>query len=277
MIVNIDGRFVAEEEASISIFDGAVRFGDSLFETLKAEEGRIFFLENHLDRLELSAHLLGFPCDRAAARTALQECAVRLGAPVARLRLTLTRGAGPGLSFPPAGAGRILVTAAPFAEPTAAERAAGAPCVLAPNRRVNPLSHLPQMKRGNYADCLYAADFARRRGAREALFVDAGGNVLEGATSNLFAVVDGTLVTPPAGDVVLAGILRGRVLRAARDLGLTVREGEIHRDELWGAEEVFLTNAVIGTLAVASLEGRPLQRGRLAATLLTYLQAAPPG
>jgi branched-chain amino acid aminotransferase len=133
------------------------------------------------------------------------------------------------------------------------------------------------MKRGNYADCLYAADFARRRGAREALFVDAGGNVLEGATSNLFAVVDGTLVTPPAGDVVLAGILRGRVLRAARDLGLTVREGEIHRDELWGAEEVFLTNAVIGTLAVASLEGRPLQRGRLAATLLTYLQAAPPG
>jgi branched-chain amino acid aminotransferase len=276
MIVNIDGRFVAEEEASISIFDGAVRFGDSLFETLKAKEDRIFFLENHLDRLELSAHLLGFPCDRAAARSALQESAARLGAPVARLRLTLTRGATSGLSFPPAGAGRILVTAAPFTGPTADERLAGVVCVLAPNRRVNPLSHLPQMKRGNYADCLYAADFARRRGAREALFVDAGGNVLEGATSNLFAVLDGTLVTPPAGEVVLAGILRARVLAEARALGLAVREGEIPLDLLYRAEEAFLANALIGTLPVSAIEERPLKRGRWAEILLAHLEADAP-
>ncbi|ALC15842.1 branched-chain amino acid aminotransferase/4-amino-4-deoxychorismate lyase [Desulfuromonas soudanensis] len=276
MIVNIDGRFVAEEEARISIFDGAVRFGDSLFETLKAKEGRIFFLEYHLDRIELSARLLGFPCDRAAARSALQESAARLGAPVARLRLTLTRGAGSGLSFPPAKEGRILVTALPYAEPTNDERLAGAACVLAPNRRVNPLSHLPQMKRGNYADCLYAADFARRRGAREALFIDEGNNVLEGATSNLFAVVDGTLVTPPAGELVLAGILRARVLAGARALGLPVREGEIPLERLYRAKEAFLANALIGTLPVSAIEGRPLKRGRWAEILMARLEADAP-
>lgn len=267
MIINMDGSFIHMAEACLPLDDGAVLFGDTLFETLKARGGRIRFLEEHLDRIELAARLLVFPFERQAVREALLETAQQLAAPVARLRLTLTRGSFSGLQLPPAALGRFFILGRSYAEPTESERAAGVACVVAPNRRVNPLSHLPQMKRGNYADCLYAADFARRRGAREALFVSAEGCALEGATSNLFALQGDTLVTPPAGELVLAGIMRRQVLRAAAGLGLQVKEGDLPLDELYAADEAFLSNSLIGLLPVSQIEGRPLRRGVLAERL----------
>lgn len=271
MLVNIDGTFIDLAVACLPLDDGAVLFGDTLFETLKAKGGRIRFLEEHLDRLELAARLLAFPIERQKVREALLETAQRLAAPVARIRLTLTRGSFSGLQLPPAAQGRFFILARPYAEPTDSERAAGAVCMIAPNRRVNPLSHLPQMKRGNYADCLYAADFARRRGAREALFVTAEGCVLEGATSNLFACQGNTLVTPPAGELVLAGIMRRQVLRAAATLGLRVEERALPLDELFAADESFLSNSLIDLLPVDRLEGRPLRRGTLAEQVLSEI------
>lgn len=275
MITFLDDRLVPAEQARVSFEDGALRFGDSLFETLLAVGGEIRFLEHHLDRIELSAAQLAFPCDRVAARAALHLCVRELAAPAARLRLTLTRGDFSGLHLPPpTNPGRLLVSAAPYSPPTPAERETGVVCVLAPNQRVNPLSHLPQMKRGNYADCLYAADFAHRQGAREALFCTPDGLLLEGATSNLFAILDGTLVTPPAGELVLAGILRRRVLVAADELGLPRREAPLPLASLGRAEEVFLTNSLIGLLPVARLEATPLRRGhRWQALLQSVAQA----
>jgi branched-subunit amino acid aminotransferase/4-amino-4-deoxychorismate lyase len=271
MIVNIDGAFIDPKEACLPLDDGAVLFGDTLFETLKARDSRIRFLEEHLDRIELAARLLVFPFDRPAIREALNATTRRLEAPVARIRLTLTRGSFTGLALPPASRGRFFILAKPYAEPTGNERAAGAACMVAPNRRVNPLSHLPQMKRGNYADCLYASDFARRRGAREALFVSSEGYALEGATSNLFALQGDTLVTPPAGELVLAGIMRRQVLRAAADLGLQVKESNLPLDELYTADEVFLSNSLIDLLPVSQLEEHPLRRGTLADRLRTSI------
>lgn len=274
MIVFLDDRLVAANQAVLAIEDGALRFGDSLFETLLAIDGRIHFLDEHLDRIELSAAQLVFPCNRLAARAALELCARTLSAPSARLRLTLTRGAFPGLQLPPASQpGRLLVTAAAYTPPTRAEREAGARCVIAPNQRVNPLSHLPQMKRGNYADCLYAADYARRQGAREALFCDPAGQLLEGATSNLFAIIDGTLITPPAGELVLAGILRRQILNAASRLGLPWKEAPLPLAELPAAEGVFLSNSLIGLLPVAQIGATPLRRSHRWRDLLSEIKA----
>jgi len=263
MIVNINGFFVEPAEACLPPDDGGFLFGDTLFETMKAKGGRILFLDDHLDRIELAAGLLAFPFDRPAVREALVKTAQRLTASIGRLRLTLTRGPFAGLQLPPPALGRFCILAQPYTEPTDGERADGAVCVIAPNRRVNPLSHLPQMKRGNYADCLYAADFARRRGAREALFVASDGCVLEGATCNLFACREDLLVTPPAGELVLAGIMRRQVLRAATELGLRTEERDIRLDELFSADEVFLSNSLIDLLPVAAIEGRSLNRGTL--------------
>lgn len=275
MIVFLDDRVVPADQAGLSIEDGAVRFGDSLFETLLALDGRIRFLEEHLDRIAQSAALIAFPCDRDAARAALKFCARELAAPAARLRLTLTRGKVPGLQLPPPSQpGRLLVTAAPYTPPSQGEREAGVHCVLAPNQRVNPLSHLPQMKRGNYADCLYAADYARRQGAREALFCDRDGQLLEGATSNLFAIVDGILITPPAGELVLAGIMRRQILNAAGRIGLPWREAPLPLAKLPASEEVLLSNSLIGLLPVARLGATPLHRGRHWQELLREMNRA---
>jgi branched-chain amino acid aminotransferase len=263
MIFNLDGEFLQPEQAVVPVTDGAFLYGDSLFETMKAREGRICFLEEHLERIELSARLLAFPFSRTRVREALEETAARLPSPASRLRLTITRGdfSGPGL--PPPDGGRFVIQARPYTEPSAPERTAGALCVLAPNRRVNPLSHIPQMKRGNYADCLYALDHARRCGAREALFVTPEGVLLEGATSNLFLVRDGVLLTPPAGDLVLAGIMRRQVLNAASRLGIPVREAEVPLPKIYEADEIFLTNSLTGPLPVAQVEGRTVARGEL--------------
>ena len=275
MIVFLDDRLVCPDQACLGVEDGAVRFGDSLFETLLARDGRIRFLEEHLDRIARSSDLIAFPCDRAAARAALKLCAQKLAAPAARLRLTLTRGNVPGLQLPPpTQPGRLLVTAAPYTPPTQGEREAGVRCVLAPNQRVNPLSHLPQMKRGNYADCLYAADFARRQEAREALFCDWNGQLLEGASSNLFAIVDGTLITPPACELVLAGIMRRQILNAASRLGLAWREAPLPLAEISAAEEIFLSNSLIGLLPVAAINDIPLRRSRRWEDLLQAIDTA---
>lgn len=270
MIIHVDGGLTAGSE--IPVNEGSFLFGDTLFETLLARGERLRFASDHLDRMEFSASLLEFPFDRRKAEEALQAVAGRLSTPSSRLRLTLTRGGFDGLFFPPPERARQILTAAPYCEPTDSERKAGVACVLAPNRRVNPLSHLPQMKRGNYADCLYAADHARRLGAREALFITEDGRVIEGATTNLFLLRDGILVTPPAGDLVLPGILRRQVIKAAARLAIPCREREILLPEVYEAEEAFLTNALIGVLPVATVENRPLSRGPLGLKLLAQVE-----
>lgn len=261
MIVNLNGRFVSPKEARLPVDDGAILFGDSLFETLKAHRKTIRFLEEHLDRIELAAGLLGYPFSRKPMRQALMQTADRLDTPISRLRLTVSRGTFSGVIFPQTPEGHCIISAAPYREPTQEERLSGIRCVFAPNRRMNPLSHLPQMKRGNYADCLYAANYAIDRGAREALFRTEDGQVLEGATSNFFILRGRTLVTPPAGELVLAGIMRRQVLSAAGRLGFAVEERDVSCEELFAADEAFITNSLIELLPLASVEGKPLSRG----------------
>ncbi|HEY5674933.1 MAG TPA: aminotransferase class IV [Malonomonas sp.] len=261
MQVCLNGHFIAAEQAKLSISDGGFLFGDTLFETFKAQGQKILLSKEHLDRLELSAKLLDFPCNRKQIELSLQQLAAQLTTPVSRIRLTISRGDHQGLTLPAPDQGWFLLTAVPYDEPSDQERQAGADCVLAPNQRVNPLSHLPQMKRGNYADCLYAANYAQQKGAREALFVDAGGNVLEGCTSNIFAVIDDQLVTPPTGTLILAGVMRRQILAAANEIGLKIAEETLPLVRLRQADEIFLSNSLIEILPVNYLDGQVCKRG----------------
>lgn len=272
MLVCRNGTFIPHEDAQVMINDGGFLFGDTLFETLKARGRKILLQDEHLDRLELSAGLLNFPCDRKRIATSLAQLARALTASVSRIRLTLSRGPYEGLNLPDKEKGWYLLTAVPLTEVTTAEREMGADCVVAPNQRSNLLNHLPQMKRGNYADCLYAADYACRKGAREALFVDAEGNLLEGSTSNLFAVIEQQLVTPPTGKMILAGVMRRQVIDTATELGIPVTERALKREELTTAAEAFLCNSLIDILPIATLDGSPLQRGETWKLLLKTLQ-----
>ncbi|MEE4253201.1 MAG: aminotransferase class IV [Desulfuromusa sp.] len=271
MLICLDGTFLPREEAAIPINDGGFLFGDTLFETLKARRKKIFLRQQHLDRLQQSARVLDFPCDRHKIELSLQQMAAALQSPASRIRLTLSRGDFTGLAWPLSSQARFLITATEYIELTDDERQAGVACIIAPNQRVNPASHLPQMKRGNYIDCLYAANYARQTGAREALFIDQQQNILEGTTSNLFAIIDDRLVTPPIGSLILNGIMRQQVIKTAAELGIHVVERELPFMELMQAEEIFLTNSLFDIFPVASIDGQPVNRGDCWKSLLKTL------
>ncbi len=274
MLINMNGHFVAEHEASVSVTDGAVLFGDTLFETLKAQGQTILWQKDHLDRLEKAAALLNFPCNREALEQALADVAARLDSPCSRLRLTLSRGEFSGLEFPPATASWFCITANAYPALQEGEWPAPAVCVTAPNQRVNHLSPLPQLKGGNYADCLYAGNYARRNQAHEALFITPEGQVLEGATSNIFIRKDRTLITPPCGKLVLNGIIRQQLLSLIPLLDMQVAERNITLDDLKQADEAFITNSLIDIRPIASLDGTPLPQGETWQMLFILLTRA---
>jgi len=113
-----------------------------------------------------------------------------------------------------------------------------------------------------------AREQARAAGVDEALLLDASGRVLEGAVSNVFAVVRGVIVTPPLDTGILPGITRARVLELCASLGITTRERQVHREELMAADEVFVTNSVQQVVPVVSIDGRPIPSRTLGARLL---------
>lgn len=266
-----NGTFIPHEQATVAINDGAALFGDTLFETLKARKQRILLQWQHLDRMEHSARLIDFPFDRSRIERALQQLSESLSAPTSRIRLSLSRGCFNGLGWPDMAEGQFLISAEPYEEPSSQDRESGVSCISAPNQRVNPLNHLPQLKRGNYADCLYAVNHARQQGAREALFFDADDTCLEGATSNIFALIDDRLITPQPGTLVLDGIMRRQLIDCAAELGILVVERALPRSELLAAAEVFLSNSLIDILPVHSIDGQPIRRGRCYQQLLETL------
>lgn len=262
MLVCINGKFIADKDSHVAIQDGAFLYGDSLFETLKAHHKKILLLDEHLDRLELAARILEFPCPRKNIESALTQLTVKLTAPASRIRITLSRGPYQGLTRPAPDQGWFLISATPYEEMDDHKRSQGIICCLAPNRRVNPFAPLPQIKHGNYADCLYARNFAHRHRADEALFIDDSNNLLEGATSNLFALIGNQLVTPPLGTLVLKGIMRQQVLAIAAELQLSWREHPLPLSEAVNADEVFICNSLIDIVPVSRIDQQQINTGQ---------------
>ena len=258
MLININGHFVADHEANVAMTDGAVLFGDTLFETMKAYGQTILLQKEHLGRLEQAAQALGFPCDRSSIEAALQQVASKLTNPCSRLRLTLSRGAFNGLSRPMENSAWFCITAAEYQQPREGQWPTPVSCISAPNQRVNPTNHLPQFKRGNYADCLYANNYAREQQVDEAIFIDPEGYVLEGATSNLFIRKDRTLITPPVDNLILNGIIRQQFINLIPLLDMKIVEQKISLDDLYNADEAFITNSLIDIRPIQSINGKPL-------------------
>jgi len=263
MLVCLNGQIIPQEKAHVAFNDGSFLYGDSLFETVKARHQRILLLDQHLERMERSAQLLEFPCQRTTITTALKQLSLRLTTPATRIRLTLSRGPYQGLVHPASDQGWFLLTAVLYEEIDDYTRNQGINCCLAPNQRVNPFSHLPQLKHGNYADCLYARNYAQRLGFDEALFVDHTGNLLEGATSNLFAIIDNQLVTPPLGNLILNGIMRRQVIESAHELGIPCVERSLPLAEAGNASELFICNSLIDLLPVNRIADQRIKPGAL--------------
>jgi branched-chain amino acid aminotransferase len=266
-LVLIDGRPMAPESASVSVFDRGFLYGDSVFETLRTYGGRPFALDRHLARLAASAArvFIDLPVSLEQLGREVASAIVGAGNAESYVRLTLTRGVGDSLGLDPGLARHPLrvIIVTPLSSPPPQTYLDGIGAITHRTERVTDHSAATGAKVGNYLSAVLANRAARTAGAAEALIVDAQERVLEGATSNVFAVLsDGTLVTPPEHDGILLGITRESVLAVADELGVPVTLRSLQLSELFGAAEVFISSSIRELVPVVSIDGQRVGTGR---------------
>ena len=259
MVVFLNGRFVTEEQAVVSVFDRGFLYGDGLFETLRVVERVPFRWELHLERLQRGAQALKIALPFSSV--ALREFADRLlkenKMEEALLRLTISRGVGiRGYSIN--GADRPSVVMTLFAAP---------PLALASQWRLASSSirllagdPLAQLKSCNKMLHILARAEAEDAGADEALLVNSDGFVAEGASSNCFWIERDAVCTAPLLSGVLGGVTRSVVLELCQSLGLIHRETNLTLDEIFNTDGVFLSLSSLGIVEATALDGRPLNQ-----------------
>lgn len=263
--VVLNGELMPGTEARIGVDDLGFVLGDGVFETLRADAGMAILLEAHLERLAASLNALQIetPWTGGQLATWVERLlhANQLGAGIARVRITVTRGAP-----------TLLVTAEPY-EPLGATSYADGVLVEVSRHRRQP-HPLHGVKATSYQSCLWQRREASGAHVFEVLQFNTAGNVAEGSFTNVFVVeANGTLATPRPDEGCLAGVTRQAILALARERGMVVREGGIDRAYLDAAPEVFLTGSLIEVLPVRAIDGRPVGDGRAGAVAQT-LRAA---
>jgi len=264
--VYLNGQFVPYEEAKIPVEDRAFLFADGIYEVVRVYGGRPFDLEPHLTRLARSARELRLPePDLEGLTRVTHELIRRNGLEEGTLYYQITRGvhaprahAFPARPVEPT----VLVLTHPLSPEAIAEgerrRQEGVRAITVPEQRwarcdIKSVSLLPNV---------LAKQQAVEQGAYEALFVR-DGFVIEGSSSNVFAVIDGAIVTYPACNYILNGIARQRVIRDARALGYTVLEQGIPLAALGRCQELFITSTTSEVMPVVAVDGKPIGDGKV--------------
>jgi len=266
LAVLVDGQ----PSMSVPVTDRGFLYGDALFEVMRTYDGAPGLFGPHMERMSAGGERLRFgaPCPVADFAADVRRLIATVDRDVV-LRLYWTRGDGGGLAGQPE-RGRRVSMAFPILRPPTEAYRDGVDCLVVQGRATDA----SEAKVATYVENILATRRAREAGAHEALMVDAEGRVGEGATSNVFAVVDGVLWTPPLG-AILPGVTRQVVLSEARAEGLEVEEGPLTVDALRRASEVFLTSSVREVLPVRAVDGDgPREPGPITAQLAERYEAA---
>ncbi len=277
-VVLIDGVQVDVDRATVSLRDRSVSHGDTVFEVLRAKNGRAFALEEHLGRLQRSAAIVGrvFPCSIGKLASEVQFAVAQSAYAAAHIRVLLTRGEGPdGLSIDRVRGGQRVVWVREIStiSSTAIERGIRA-CAI--EHTVGGIAaELARAKTGNYLAKVIALSRAQRRGFDDALLVDDRDRVWEATAANVFARFGRELATPPTTGPILAGVTRALVMDLAAP-SYAIRERELRWPELLTADEVFVTSTIREVVSVVEIEDHCVgdgQPGRAAAEVLAAIRA----
>ncbi|MEO5617479.1 MAG: aminotransferase class IV [Candidatus Eisenbacteria bacterium] len=254
-IVWLNGQLVRGGDAALSLFDRGARDGGGIFETVRVYAGQPFDWTRHMERLVLAAAMLGFPVPSAPSRLrhALAQVLAAEGLSDAVARLTVTRGVA---------GGRPTRTGAWVEAESLAGRLwpgtkRSAATVVISRRPFHP-GPIGAFKTTSRLAYDLAREEARAENADEALLTGAGGEVFEGAVSNVFVVQRGEVLTPPLAQGILPGIVRARVLDLCAASHISAREASITRADLDTADEIFLTNSVQEVVPVGTCAGRKI-------------------
>lgn len=265
MKIYLDGQFVDQADAKISVFDHGLLYGDGIFEGIRIYKGNIFRLDEHLERLEFSARtiLLKMPWTRQEIAEATCETCRRNNLTDGYIRLVVTRGIGDlGLSPWLCPKPSIFIIADKINLYPAEHYTKGLDIVTVPTRRTNPAAVSPAVKSLNYLNNILAKIEARQFGALEAIMLNDQGYVAECTGDNIFTVFKGEILTPPASQGALKGITRGAIVEIAKEIGVPLREVELTRYDFWTADECFLTGTAAEVIPVVKLDGREIGSGK---------------
>lgn len=267
----LDGVLVSDSEARIAPAERGFLLGDGAFETMRFDAGALRRWPRHQARLSATLDALAIPQpDWAALERAATTLAARHGLDRAVIRLTVGRGpSGGGMTAPLGGTPTILMTAAP-----PPPRPGGLRLTLLDAPRREPRNLSSRCKLTGYGDLLHARRLAQAQGADMAVLMSSDGDVACADCANLIWIRDGAVFAPDISAGAMPGTAAAAVIEAAAADGLAVQLGRYPLSDLHQAEAVVLTNAVMGAVAAASLDGRALDANHPLARRLIALEAS---
>lgn len=266
LCIYLDGKYVSSrEEAKVSLMDHGMLYGDGVFEGIRAYHGRVFRLEEHIDRLYRSARgiAMKIPMEREQVRETILETVRRTGLKDVYIRVVVSRGPGD-LGIDPRKCAKqtFYVIADKIAVYPPEKYENGLKVVTAATRRNRPDALNSQIKSLNYLNNILGLLEATRQGADEAIMLNEAGYVTEATADNVFVIQGRKLITSPAWLGLLEGITRGVVMELAPGAGLEVRERPMVMQDLYGADEIFLTGTGAELVPVVEVDGRRVADGK---------------
>jgi len=263
--IYIDGKFYSEANAKVSVFDHGLLYGDGIFEGIRFYNGRVFRLEEHLERLWDSARsiCLEIPMTRQQMTEALLETIRQNHLRDGYIRLIVTRGVGNlGLNPEQCKNPSVIIIAATIALYHQDFYRKGLNIITVATRRSNPASLNPAVKSLNYLNNVMARIEANLAGADEALMLNDAGNIAECTADNVFIIKHGQIFTPPITAGALRGITRSIVFDIAAEFDLKVMQANFTRHDIFVADECFLTGTAAEIVPVVKADGRPIGNGK---------------
>jgi len=264
--IYIDGKFYPKSEAKISVYDHGLLYGDGVFEGIRAYNGVVFKLKEHIDRLYKSAHpiFLKIPLTKAELTEAVLETLRKNKLTNAYIRLVVTRGVGDlGLDPRKCPKATIIIITEPLLQLHSAEKVENGINTIITWVKRNPVdSATHEMKSLNYLNSILGKIEANNTGADEAICLDKTGYVVEGVGENIFIVRDGKLITPPVSSGALDGITRALIIRLTKKLEIEVIERDITPNELFTADEVFFTGTAAEVAPIREVNKRTIGMGK---------------
>jgi len=265
MTIYLDGKFCSERDAKVSVFDHGLLYGDGIFEGIRAYNGRVFKLKEHIDRLFCSAKalLLDVPLSHSEMMRAVVDTCRRNKIRDGYIRLVVTRGVGTlGLNPNRCKNPSVIIIAGKIQlYPPELYRKGMEIVTVATTRNLHSALN-PAIKSLNYLNNILAKIEANQAGCEEAIMLNAEGFVAECTGDNLFIIKEGHLSTPPLSAGALYGITRRVVLEMAEEMGMPSSEPNLTRYDLFNADECFLTGTGAEIVPVVKIDGRMIGNGK---------------
>jgi len=260
----INGKFFDKADAKVSVYDHGLLYGDGVFEGIRVYHGKVFRLQQHMDRLYDSARSiwLEIPMSKEALTAAVEETVRVNEKDDGYIRLVVTRGSGTlGLDPRKCDPQMIIIVDDISLYPSALYEN-GLEIITAATIRSHPAALSPRVKSLNYLNNILAKIEAIRGGCLEALMLNHKGEVAECTGDNVFIVKNGQIRTPPIDAGILEGVTRNAVMELAAGEHMEVREMVLTRHDIFTADEFFLTGTAAEIIPVVKCDGRLIANGK---------------